>query len=121
MRFLRSRWRVEITFDAAITAEKYRVVFSHLLILDHGHGAIVQHEPISIEPCRDNRVVFFPDVVPQDDDSKIISGNPRLLQSNELCNRVIFAVPSTYGECGQGRAPDIIRTVKWQIAHWLYF
>ncbi len=48
--------------------EKYRVVGSHLPVLDHDHVAIVQHQPIPIEPCRDNGVVFFPNVVPQDDD-----------------------------------------------------
>jgi hypothetical protein len=66
----------------------------------------------SIEPCRDNGVVLFPDVVPQDNDPKVISGNPCLLERNEFCDRVIFAVPSTFGECGKGWAPDILRTVK---------
>ena len=92
--------------------DKFRVVALHLAVLDHQHVTTIQHEPTSIEPCRDNGVVFFPAVVPQDDNPKVISGNARLLQSKKFCNRVIFAVPSTYGERGQRRTPDILRTVK---------
>jgi len=65
-RFLRSRWRKGIAFDAIIIDEKFRVVIPNLPILDHEHVAIVQHEPTSIEPCRDNGVILFPDVVLQD-------------------------------------------------------
>ena len=100
--------------------QKHGMVLSHLLVLDHDHVAIVQHKPVSIEPCGNNSVVLFPNVVSQDDDPKVVSGNSRLLQSNELRDRVVFAVPSSYSECGQGRAPDIVRTVKCQIALWLY-
>ena len=92
--------------------EKHGVVLSHLLVPDHDHVAIVQHKPVSIEPCRNNGVELFPNVVSQDDDPKVISGNSRLLQSNELRDRIVFAVPSSYGECGQGRAPDIVCAVK---------
>jgi hypothetical protein len=49
-----------------------------LLFLSHDHVQVVQDEPLSIEPCRDNGVVLFPDVVPQDNDPKVISGNPCL-------------------------------------------
>jgi BarA-like signal transduction histidine kinase len=80
--------------------EKYGVVTPHLLVLDHGHVEIVEHEPVSIEPGSHYGVVFLPDVVLQDDDPKIISGNSRLLQSNDLCDRVIFAVPGVNGESG---------------------
>ena len=66
-----------------------------MLVLDHSHVEIVQHEPISIESCRDNGMVFFPDVVPQDYDPKVIGGNPDVLQSNEFRDRVIFAISST--------------------------
>jgi hypothetical protein len=55
--------------------------------------AIVQREPMAVEPCRDNGVIFFPVVVPQDHNAKVISGNACPLESNELCDRVIFAVP----------------------------
>ena len=95
-----------------MTYQKLRTGIPHLLILDHEHVAIIQHEPTSIEPCRGHGVVFFPAVVPKDNNPKVIGGNARLLQSNKLCDRVIFAVPSTYGECGQRRTPDIVRTVK---------
>jgi hypothetical protein len=121
MRSRRSGWRVGVEFNAIMIDEKYRVVTSHLLVVDHDHVAIVEHEPVSIEPGRHYGVVFLPDIVLQDDDPKVISGNSRLLQGNELCDRVIFAVPSAHGECGQGRTPDIIRAVKRQIAHWPYF
>jgi hypothetical protein len=47
-------------------------------------------------------VVFLPHVVPQDDDPQVIGGNAHLLQGNKLCDRVIFAVPGAYGECGSG-------------------
>ncbi len=96
------------------------MVIPQVMILDHGHVAIVQHEPGSIEPGRDNGVIFFADVVPQDDNPKVIRGNSRLLQSNELCNRVIFAVSGTPGERVEGRTPDVLDTVKRQIAHRLY-
>jgi len=103
---------MSVAFDAIMTNDKLRVVIPHLLVLDHEHVAIVQHEPTSIEPRCDNGVVFFPDVVAQDDNPEIISGNAGLLQSNKLCDRVILAVPGTYGECGQRRTPDIFRTIK---------
>jgi hypothetical protein len=45
--------------------------------------------------ARDHGVGFFPDVVPQDDDPKIVSGNPCFLKSNEFRDRVIFT-PSTF-------------------------
>jgi hypothetical protein len=67
----------------------------HLLVLEHDHAAIVQHEPLSIEPRRDNSVVLFTDVVPQDNDPKVISGNTRLLESNKLCDCVVFAIPGS--------------------------
>jgi hypothetical protein len=51
-RSLKRRWRVEVELDAIIIDEKYRVVISHLPVLDH--VAIVQHKPISIQPCPDN-------------------------------------------------------------------
>jgi hypothetical protein len=93
--------------------QKYgTVIIPHLLVLGHDHVQIVQHEPVSIEPCRDDGVVLFPDVVPQDDDPEVIGGNPGLLESNEFCDRVIFAIPGTSGECGKRRAPDILRTVQ---------
>lgn len=47
--------------------QKYSVVIiRHLLVPEHDHAAIVQHEPLSIEPCRDNGVILFSDVVLQD-------------------------------------------------------
>ena len=82
------------------------------MVLDQDHVAIVQHQPMAVEPCGDNGVVFFPVVVPQDHNAKVIRGNPCLLEGNELCDRVVFAVPGTYGECGQGRTPDVLRTIK---------
>src|SRR5258705_737142 len=109
------RRRVGVAADHIMIDEKYRVVIPHVMVLDHGHAAIVQHEPGSIEPGRNNRVIFFPDVVPQDDNPKVIRGNSRLLQSNELCNRVIFAVSGTPGERVEGRTPDVLDTVKRQI------
>ena len=90
---LGNRWRVGVEFDAVTIDQKYRAVTPHSLILDHHHVAIVQHQPMAIEPCGDNGVVFFPEVVPQDDNAKVIRGNPCLLQGNELCDRVILAVP----------------------------
>jgi hypothetical protein len=90
-----SRWRVGVSFDAVTIDQKYRAVTPHVMVLDHDHVAIVQHQPIPVEPCRDNGVVFFPAVVPQDDNAKIISGNPCLLQGNVLCDRVVFAVSGT--------------------------
>ena len=111
-RCFESRWRVGVSFDAITIDQKYRAVTPYVMVLDHGHVAIVQREPIPVEPCRDNGVVFFPEVVPQDDNAKVIRGNPRLLQGNEFCDRVIFAVPGTYGECRQGRTPDVLRTIK---------
>ena len=101
-----------VQFDSVMIDEKYRVISPHLLVLDHDHVEIVEHEPASIEPGRYYGMVFLPDVVLQDDDPKVISRNPCLLQSNELCDSVIFAVASAYGECGQGRTPDIIRAVS---------
>ena len=111
---LGNRWRVGVEFDAVTIEQKYRTVAvtSHVMVLDHGHVAIVQREPIPVEPYRDNGVVFFPEVVPQDDNAKVIRGNPCLLQGNELCDGVIFAVPGTYGECRQRRTPDVLRTIK---------
>ena len=57
------------------------------MVLDQDHVAIVQREPMAIEPCGDNRVVFIPEVVPQDDNAKVIRRNPCLLQGNEFCDR----------------------------------
>jgi hypothetical protein len=55
-RSLRSRWRVGVEFDAAMIDEKYRVVISYLLVLDHDHVAIVQHEPVRrCSPSRRDR------------------------------------------------------------------
>ena len=68
------------------------MVIWHLPVLGHDHAAIVKHEPTTIEPRRDNGVIFLPDVVAQDDDPKIVSGNSCFLQGNELCDRVIFAL-----------------------------
>ena len=82
------------------------------MVLDQDHVAIVQREPMAVQPCRDNGVIFFPVVVPQDHNAKVISGNACLLESNELCDRVIFAVPGAYGECRQRRTPDVFRAVK---------
>ena len=56
----------------------------HVSHLNHRHATVVQHEPISIKPCRNNGVGFSPDIVPQDHDSKVIRGNPRLLQRKKL-------------------------------------
>jgi hypothetical protein len=109
---LGNRWRAGVEFDAVTIDQKYRAVTPHSLILDHHHMAVVQHQPISVEPGRDHSVILFPKVVPHDEDAKVVGGNPCLLESNELCDRVIFAVPGTYGESGQGRTPDIIRAVK---------
>src|SRR5258708_13311112 len=108
------RRRVGVTADPIMIEEKYRVVIPHVMVLDHGHAAIVQHEPGSIEPGRNNRVIFFPDVVPQDDNPKVIRGNSLLLQSNELSNRVIFAVSRTPGERIASQPPDSLYTVTRQ-------
>jgi hypothetical protein len=68
-----------VAFDTLMIEQKNRVVIiPHLLVLSHDHVQVVQDEPLSIEPCRDNGVVLFPDVVPQDNDPKVISGNPCL-------------------------------------------
>ena len=105
-------WRVGVELDAVTIDQKYRAVTPHLLVLDHDHVSVVQHQPISVEPGRDDGVIFFPSVVPQDDDAKVIGGNPRLLEGNELCDCVVFAVAGTDGEGGQGRTSDIICAVK---------
>ena len=78
-------------------------VTPHELVLDQDHVAIVQHQPIAVEPGRDDRVIFFAVVVAQDDDAKVIGGNPRLLERNELGDRVILAVAGACGERGQRR------------------
>ena len=88
------------------------MVIWHLPVLGHDHAAIVKHEPATVEPRRDNGVIFFPNVVAQDDDPKIVSGNSCFLQGNELCDRVIFAVSSAYRKCGQRRTPDILLPVN---------
>src|SRR5258708_12676997 len=119
-RSLGSRWRVKVKFDATMVDEKQRMGIPNLLIPDHGHAEIVQHEPVSVEPRRHNGVVFFPDVVPQDNDPKVIGGNPGALQRNEFCDRVIFAIASAFGERRQRRTPDILHTVKPHIPHRLY-
>ena len=59
-RCLGSGWRIGVEFDAVTMDQKYRAVTPHIMVLDHGHVAIVQREPIPVEPCRDNGVVFFP-------------------------------------------------------------
>ena len=46
------------------------------MVLDQDHVAIVQREPMAVEPCRDNGVVFFPEVVPQDDNAKVVRETP---------------------------------------------
>ena len=97
------------------------MVISHLPVFGHDHVAIVKHEPASVEPRRDNGVIFFPNVVAQDNDPKVASGNSSFLQSNELCDRVVFAVSSTYRKCGQRRTPDVILAVNFQIALLPYF
>ena len=109
---LGNRWRVGVEFDAVTMDQKHRAVTPHIMVLDHGHVAIVEREPIPVEPCRDNGVILFPAVVSQDHNAKVIRRNPCLLEGNELCDRVIFAVPGTYGECRQGRTPDVLRTIK---------
>src|SRR5260370_33018122 len=119
-RSLGSRWRVKVKFNATRVDEKQRMGIPNLLIPDHGHAEIVQHQPISIEPRRDNGVVFFPDVVPQDDDPKVIGGNPGALQRDEFCDRVIFAIAGTFGERRHARSPHLLPTVKRHIAHRLY-
>jgi hypothetical protein len=50
---LGNRWRVGVEFDAVTIDQKYRAVTPHSLILDHRHMAVVQHQPISVEPGRD--------------------------------------------------------------------
>ena len=45
------------------------------MVLDQDHVAIVQREPMAVEPCRDNGVIFFPAVVSQDHNAKVIRGN----------------------------------------------
>ena len=104
-RCFESRWRVGVNFDAVTINQKYRAVTPHVMVLDHDHVAVVQHQPIAAEPCGDNGMVFFPEVVPQDHNAKVIGGNTCLLQSNELCDRVIFAVPGTYGGLQTSSAP----------------
>ena len=74
MRCLESRWRV--SFDAVTIDQKYGTVTPHVMVLDQHHVAIVQREPMAVEPCGDNRVVFIPEVVPQDDNAKVIRRNP---------------------------------------------
>jgi hypothetical protein len=64
--------------------EKYGLKIWQLSVLNHRHMAVVQYEPISIKPCRYNGVVFPPEVVLQDHDSKVIRGNPSLLQRQKL-------------------------------------
>ena len=81
----------------------------------------VQDEPIPVEPRRHNGVVLFPYIVPQDDDPKVIRGNSGFLKGNKFSDRVIFAISGTFGERGERRAPDILRTVKCLVAHWPYF
>ena len=103
IRFRRSVERVEVEFDSVMIDEKYGMVSPHPPVLDHDHVEIVEHEPVSIEASRHHGVVFVPDVILQDDDPKVIRGNPRFLQSNELSDGVVFAVPSAHSERGQGR------------------
>src|SRR5258708_16707228 len=91
-RSLGSRWRVKVKFNATMVDEKQRMGIPNLLIPDHGHAEIVQHQPISIEPRRDNGVVFFPDVVPQDDDPKVIGGTPAALHPPHFCDPLISAL-----------------------------
>src|SRR5260370_34946406 len=110
MRRLKSRWRV--SFDAVTIDQKYGAVTQHVMVLDQDHVAIVQREPMAVEPCRDNGVIFFPVVVPQDHNAKVISGNACLLESNELCDRVIFAVPGAHAEYRPQRTADVLRTAK---------
>ena len=93
MRCLESRWCVGVSFDAVTIDQKYGAVTPHVMVLDQDHVAIVQRQPMAIEPCCDNGVIFFPVVVPQDHNAKVIGGNACLLESDELCDRVIFAVP----------------------------
>ena len=103
---------MRVAFDFIMIDEKYRMVVWHLPVLGHDHAAVVKHEPTTIEPRSDNGVIFLPDVVAQDDDPKVVSGNSCFLQGNELCDRVIFAVSSAYRECGQRRTPDILLPVN---------
>ena len=91
--------------------EKYGLKIWHLSVLNHRHMAVVQYEPIPIKPCRYNGVVFPPEVVLQEHDSKVIGGNSRLLQRQKLCDSVILAVAGTYAKCEQGRTPDIFLTI----------
>jgi hypothetical protein len=67
----------------------------HLLIRDHDHVAIVQHQPISVEPCRDNGVIFVPDIVPQDDTPASWSvgiGSGTLLDARGEIGRVSMSI-----------------------------
>src|SRR5260370_42491472 len=102
-RSLGSRWRVKVKFNATMVDEKQRMGIPNLLIPDHGHAEIVQHQPISIEPRRDNGAVFFPDVVPQDNDPKVIGGNRGALKRDECCHRVMFKSPET--SCVRSQLP----------------
>src|ERR1700687_849684 len=47
----RSRWPIVVESDAVLIDEKHGAIMSHLLVLHHDHVEIVQHEPISVEPC----------------------------------------------------------------------
>jgi len=54
------------------------------MVLDHDHVAVVQHQPIAVEPCGDNGMVFFPEIVPQEHNAKIIGGNTCLLRATNF-------------------------------------
>jgi len=64
--------------------------------------AIVQNQPITVELGRDNGVVLFAVVVAQDNNAKVVGGNPSLLQGNKFCDRVIFAVTGTTAKVASG-------------------
>jgi hypothetical protein len=113
MRSRRSRWRVGVAFRPIMIEDKDGlVVLSHLLVLGHDEVAIVEYQPISIEPRGDNGVVLFSAAVVQDDYPQVISGNACLLESDEFCDRVILAVARTLGESRERRAPDVLRPVE---------
>jgi hypothetical protein len=67
-RCLGSGWRIGVEFEAVTIDQEYRAVTSYVVVLDHGHVAIVQ--PIPVEPCRGNGVIFFPAVVSQDHNAR---------------------------------------------------
>ena len=108
---------IYILHESVLIDDKQGPVIPDGAVLDHGHVAIVQCQPMSIEPCRCDGVVLAANGVAHDHDPQIIGREAGMAERDKFGDCIIFAISGTVRERHQGRSPNVEFAVLCLIAH----